>query len=232
MRRSHPLGALAIAAAVLVGAGHTASDGTPAEPAAPREQPAPAAPASPPASGSAAGAPPPPGPTGGSPQDGATRSLPPATALPADAPDLPAPTGLTIDALDIADARIVPVGVEASGEMEIPGADEVGWYRYGPRPGDRGSAVLAAHIAFDGADGVFRHLDDLRPGDEVRVGLAGGGSRTFVVTAVEQYPKKDVPDEIFARTGDPRLVLVTCGGRFDEDARAYDDNLVAYARPA
>ncbi|HEX6238535.1 MAG TPA: class F sortase [Acidimicrobiales bacterium] len=164
--------------------------------------------------------------------NGATRSPPPATSLPAEAPDLPPPTGLTIDDLDIAGARVVPVGVEPGGEMEIPGADEVGWYRYGPRPGDRGSAVLAAHIAFDGVDGVFRHLDDLRPGDEVRVDLAGGASRTFVVTAVEQYPKDDVPDEIFARAGDPRLVLVTCGGRFDDDARAYDDNLVAYARPA
>lgn len=221
MRRSYPLGALAIVAAVLVGAGCTASVGAPAEPAAPREQPAPAAPGAPAS---------PPGASDPS-EPGATRSLPPAPGLPAEVPDLPPPTGLTIEDLGVG-ARVVPVGVEPNGEMEVPGADEVGWYRYGPRPGDDGSAVLAAHIAYDGVDGVFRHLDDLRVGAAVTVDLADGESRTFVVTGVEQYPKEALPDEVWARSGEAGLVLITCGGRFDSDAESYEDNIVAYASPA
>jgi LPXTG-site transpeptidase (sortase) family protein len=224
VRRSHPLGAFAIAAAVLVGAGCTASDGTTAEPAAPREQPAPAV--------SGLSPSPPDTRDPGSSLAGATRSLPPATPLPAETPDLPPPTGLTIDDLDIARAPVVPVGVEANGDMEIPGAAEVGWYRYGPRPGDDGSAVLAAHVAYDGVDGVFRHLDDVAVGAMVTVDLADGESTSFVVTGVERYPKDALPDEVFARTGDAGLVLITCGGRFDSQARSYEDNVVVYTRPA
>lgn len=222
MRRSHRLGVRVIAALVLAGAGCTAPGGTATEPAAPRTQPAPSAP-------SASASPRTSDPT--SSVAGAIRSLPPATALPAEAPDLPPPTGLTIDALGVADARVVPVGVEQDGDMEIPGADEVGWYRYGPRPGDDGSAVLAAHIAYDGGDGVFRHLDDIRPGAAVTVDLADGESQTFVVTSVEQYPKDALPNEVFARRGDAGLVLITCGGGFDRDARSYEDNVVVDARP-
>ena len=37
---------------------------------------------------------------------------------------------------------------------------------------------------------------------------------------------------VFARDGDSRLVLVTCGGRFDPARRSYDDNIVVRAVPA
>lgn len=116
--------------------------------------------------------------------------------------------------------------------MEVPGVAEVGWYRHGARPGDaQGSAVLAAHVAYDGVDGVFRHLDDLAAGDRVDVGLADGSTRRFVVEDVSRHPKSDLPADVFARDGAPRLVLVTCGGEFDAEARRYEDNVVVRARP-
>jgi hypothetical protein len=37
---------------------------------------------------------------------------------------------------------------------------------------------------------------------------------------------------VWAREGDPQLVLITCGGEFDAQARSYEDNVVAFARPA
>lgn len=116
--------------------------------------------------------------------------------------------------------------------MEVPAADQVGWYRYGSRPGEDGATVLAAHIAYDGIDGVFRHLADLRPGDAIAVHLSDGAVQRFVVTALAQHRKEELPDEVFAREGDPQLVLITCGGEFDDDARRYRDNIVAHARPA
>ncbi|HEX6425354.1 MAG TPA: class F sortase [Acidimicrobiales bacterium] len=223
MRRFPGFRALALAALVLAGAGWTASDLT-GGPAAPREQPAPAAP----------GAPDPPAPppaVGPVPAAGGTRALPPAVPLPAEAPAAPPPVRLTVEDIGVAGAPVVPVGVEPDGRMEIPGGDEVGWYRFGPRPGDGGSAVLAAHVAYDGADGVFRHLADLQPGATVAVDLADGTARTFVVTAVERHAKDDLPADVFARDGDAGLALVTCGGRFDDASRSYEDNVVVRARP-
>jgi LPXTG-site transpeptidase (sortase) family protein len=144
----------------------------------------------------------------------------------------PEPTTLAVGALGVDGAPVRSVGVEDDGEMEVPGVADVGWYRYGARPGDAGTAVLAAHVAYDGVDGVFRHLDDLGAGDEVAVGFADGTSRTFRVTEVTSYPKDALPAEVWARSGDPRLALITCGGDFDAAVGSYEDNVVAYAVPA
>lgn len=141
------------------------------------------------------------------------------------------PVGLTIEALAI-EAPIRPVGVEPNGEMEIPGASEVGWYRFGSRPGDEGSAVLAAHVDFNGRIGVFYELASGQVGDTIEVAFSDGTSRSFVVTARNQYEKASLPfDEIFRREGAPSLVLITCGGDFNPSLRSYEDNVVLFAEP-
>lgn len=143
-----------------------------------------------------------------------------------------APVALGIDALAVRGAPVSPVGVDGAGELAVPGASDVGWYRYGPRPGAPGVAVLAAHIAFDGVDGVFRHLADLRPGDAVTVKLSDGTVQAWRVTELTQHPKSELPPELWVRDGSPRLALVTCGGSFDSARRSYEDNVVAWAEPA
>jgi sortase (surface protein transpeptidase) len=144
---------------------------------------------------------------------------------------VPAPARLTIDRIGV-DARVVAVGVAADGTMEVPAAQDVGWYRFGPAPGAPGSAVLAAHVDFDGEEGAFFRLRELGPGDAVVVTAADGGTQRYVVTERRQVPKLDLTDSgVFDRTGPPRLTLITCGGEFDRDARSYRDNVVITAAP-
>ena len=169
---------------------------------------------------------------GGGPLADQVRALPAAPAVPEAPAAAPVPTALTIDGIGVSSATVRPVGVEPAGDMEIPPAREVGWYRFGPRPGEAGSAVLAAHVAYDGVDGVFRRLVDLRSGDAVTVGFDDGTTQRFVVTRVVQYGKDELPDELFARDGEPQVALITCGGEFDSDERSYEDNIVAITRPA
>jgi hypothetical protein len=144
------------------------------------------------------------------------------------------PTGIRIPSLDV-DATVVPVGVEADGQMEVP-ADvrEVGWYRFGPVPGDPGSAVLAGHVDSRAQGlGVFAALRDLAAGAEVEVVAADGTVTAWVVTARRTIAKPELPvDELFRRDGPPRLVLVTCGGEFDRGASSYRDNVVVTLEPA
>jgi len=123
----------------------------------------------------------------------------------------PQPTGLRIDRLDIDAATVIDVGVNDDETFEVPPADEVGWYRFGPSPGQAGSAVLAAHIAFDGVDGVFRHLEDLTPGDRVEVFYDDGSTAAFMIESVVEYDKEGLPDELFAKDGPAKLALITCG---------------------
>ncbi len=143
-----------------------------------------------------------------------------------------APVSLTIDGIRVSDAPVTAVGVRPDGEMDVPPASEVGWYRFGPSPGESGSAVLAAHIAFDGVDGVFRNLDAIELGAQVEVGYADGTTAVFEVVDTAQYDKAELPfDDIFTSDGDPSLTLITCGGDFNRSISSYEDNVVAYAVP-
>lgn len=144
------------------------------------------------------------------------------------------PVGLRIPALGV-DIAVVAVGVEPNGEMEVP--DDVrtaGWYRFGPIPGDAGSAVVSGHVdSRTQGLGAFHRLRELGVGEPVTVVLADGSERAFVTVARETYDKAEIPlADVFARTGPPRLALITCGGAFDPATRHYRDNVVVYAVPA
>jgi sortase (surface protein transpeptidase) len=141
----------------------------------------------------------------------------------------PAPTRLLIPSLDI-DAEIIPVGYR-EGEMDVPpSAELVAWYEYGPSPGEEGSAVLAGHVAWDRRQGVFWDLRDLPAGAEFEVRFDDGSARWFRAVTLTSFGKSELPsDEIFRRSGDPILTLITCGGAFNPSIGRYEDNVVAYA---
>ncbi len=146
----------------------------------------------------------------------------------------PAPTRLTIDALGI-DAPVGGYGVDENGLMDIPdNVTEIAWYEHGPRPGDDGSAVLAAHVDLRASGrGLFFELDRLSPGDGIVVTFDDDSTMMFEVVARAIYLKDELPlAAIFSRSGPPTLTLVTCGGVFSETARSYDSNVVVYAEPA
>jgi LPXTG-site transpeptidase (sortase) family protein len=141
------------------------------------------------------------------------------------------PLSVRIDAIGLDPARVVAVGVTPDGALAVPADTDVGWYRYGAAPTQAGSVVLAAHVAFDGVDGAFRHLGKLQPGDVVVVTLDDGTERVYRVDELAAYRKDALPAKVWARDGAERLVLITCGGRFDAARRSYDDNVVAWASP-
>jgi LPXTG-site transpeptidase (sortase) family protein len=143
-----------------------------------------------------------------------------------------APLRVSIPAIKVRDAPIVGVGVVPEGDLEVPDGKTVGWYRFGSAPGEDGSTVLAAHVAFDGANGVFRYLTKLRAGDTIDVVDADGTDRSYSVSSVEQFPKTGLPaDRVWRRDGPSQLVLLTCGGSFNSAIRHYEDNVVVFATP-
>lgn len=145
---------------------------------------------------------------------------------------VPRPVRVRVPALGI-DARVAALGVADDGEMEVPkDARTVAWYEYGPSPGQNGSAVLAAHVDYNGVRGIFFDLARLAAGDEVVVELEGGRTRTFTVEEQASVAKEVLPiDELFRREGAPALTLITCGGEFDAAARSYRSNVVVRAMP-
>ena len=143
------------------------------------------------------------------------------------------PIRLEIGDLSI-QAAIEPVGYDAENdEMEVPqSASVAGWYEFSATPGEAGSAVLAAHVDWNGRQGAFFDLYLSEVGTRVVVEFDDGTFTEFEVFAAEQYDKKALPtDEIFTRQGEPVLTLITCGGVFNESVRSYEDNVVVFARP-
>lgn len=143
------------------------------------------------------------------------------------------PVGLRIDQIDV-DAPILPYGVDQRGQMDVPdNVNDVGWYRFGPSPGQPGSAVLAAHVDLaSSGPGVFFNLRTLVEGDGIAVLHADGSEVSYRVVARVTYEKDELPlDVIFSREGPPVLTLITCGGSFDSSASRYDSNVVVYAVP-
>jgi hypothetical protein len=109
-------------------------------------------------------------------------------------------------------------------------APTAGWYTEAPTPGERGPAVLAAHVDWNHEKGVFYDLRELKPGDEVTADRKDGISATFRVARVAQCPKDKFPtEEVYGDVEGPQLRLITCGGDFNPDAKSYRDNIVVYA---
>lgn len=168
-----------------------------------------------------------------------TTTVPPAEPVPTqdieqELPPIAPPIGLRIDSLGV-DAPVDPYGVDrATGQMAVPdNVTDVGWYEYGPRPGEPGSSVLAAHVDLAGSGpGVFFDLRTLVEGDRITVLHEDGSESPFRVVARSTYEKEELPLEvIFSREGPSVLTLITCGGGFNSNVSRYDSNVVVYAVP-
>lgn len=123
------------------------------------------------------------------------------------------------------------LGTNPDGTVEVPStADQAGWFRLGPFPGQVGSAVVLGHVDSWQGPGVFFGLRTLVPGDRIEVSLASGVVAQFAVTAVDTYTKQAFPArDVYASHGVSALQLVTCGGVFDQATRSYLSNVVVYS---
>ncbi len=143
------------------------------------------------------------------------------------------PVGLEIPGIGVR-ARVIRLGLNPDRSLEVPqDFAETGWWSGGPRPGDRGPAVIVGHVDSKTGPAVFYRIRELGPGDEIAV-VRGDGSRArFVVQGSEQYPKADFPTaRVYGRTPGPTLRLITCSGTFDRSTGHYLSNTVVYARAA
>jgi len=96
-----------------------------------------------------------------------------------------------------------------------------------------GSTVIDGHVDSRVAGrGALYNLYKLDAGDPVSVTTAAGTTANFRVYARQTYTKSQgLPDDLFATTGPPRLVLITCGGTFDSTTGHYESNVVVLASP-
>lgn len=126
-------------------------------------------------------------------------------------------------------ARIVPVGLDRAGQMNIPDPTLAGWYRLGPAPGALGPAVLVGHVDTYNGPAVFYRLTGIRRGDQVRVLRADGSRADFIISKVTIVKKRTFPSKaVFGPTTDADIRIITCTGTFDTHTLSYLDSLIAW----
>ncbi|MBB5874041.1 sortase (surface protein transpeptidase) [Allocatelliglobosispora scoriae] len=143
------------------------------------------------------------------------------------------PIAITIPAIEVR-AEVIAMGVAANGAIDVPPLEmpgSAGWYRYGPSPGEPGSAVIVGHVdSRSSGPAVFYRLGALRHGDLIEVRRDDGATAVFTVDGATTVPKDAFPAaEVHTRTGPARLTVITCGGRFDRKNGSYLDNVIVYA---
>jgi len=139
------------------------------------------------------------------------------------------PINLSIPAIGL-NTSLSELGLNADHTVQVP-ADfqQPGWYKFGPSPGQRGSAVILGHVDSYRGPAVFFKLRDLKPGDRVTVTLADHVITHFAVRQIAMYQKSSFPTvQVYGSHGYSGLQLVTCGGVFDAARGTYLSNVVVY----
>jgi len=127
-------------------------------------------------------------------------------------------------------ASVTKLGLNRDGSVQVPNNYSVpGWYKFGPAPGQKGSAVILGHVDSLKGAAVFYHLKDLKLGSRVNVTLANHTIVRFAVIGLREYTKGKFPNRVvYGSRPYSALQLVTCGGVFDRATGHYESNIVAY----
>lgn len=138
------------------------------------------------------------------------------------------PVRLTIPAINV-NANIQSVGVTQSGDMEVPdNAIDVGWFKVGPHPGEKGSGVIAGHVdGENGEAGVFANLNMIKKGEKVYVKNDKGMTITFTVRESRVYDP-GYAEDVFSSNDGAHLNLITCDGIWDGEKKSFSKRLVVF----
>ena len=141
------------------------------------------------------------------------------------APDRP--RYLTVEKLGVFNARILPVGVNDSGELGTPNnIFDVGWYESSGKPGMGGTLVIDGHNGGPSVYGVFKELPTLVAGDIIKVERGDGA--VFNYSVVENVEiSLDEADAYMAtamrspESGKESVTLISCTGEWSSSRNTY-----------
>jgi len=142
------------------------------------------------------------------------------------------PIRLTIPSINV-DAQVINVGLAKDGSVGVPeGPYQVAWFKLGPRPGEKGSAIITGHFGpwKSGAHSVFDNLHELKPGDKIYIKEDSGASLTFMVKESRVYNPNESLPEVFNKNDGTYLNLITCNGDWVATQKTYTKRLVIFTQ--
>ncbi len=124
---------------------------------------------------------------------------------------------------------IEKVGVDQNNQIAVPtNIYLAGWYVEALKPSQSGLSIIDGHLDGYKHDGIFKNLAQLKIGDTFQVEKGDGSILNYKVKAVQSMSVADANTKLFVK--DPaiksQLNLITCGGKFDESKKQYDNRVV------
>ncbi len=138
------------------------------------------------------------------------------------------PKKLRIQSIGV-DTYVQRMGVDQNNKIAVPNNVHLaGWFTNSQQPGQDGLSIIAGHVTGKKSDGVFKYLGDMKAGDSFEVETGGGAVKHYKVIEVKQMKESESADFLFSQKPNTKsqLNLITCGGRFDSSAQAYDDRVI------
>lgn len=141
------------------------------------------------------------------------------------APDRP--RYLTVEKLGINKARILPMGVNAKGELATPNnIFDVGWYEASGKPGKGGTMIIDGHNGGPHVLGVFKNLPSLEYGDIITVERGDGVVYKYKVVENKAVllSESDAYMATAARSpeqGKESVTLISCTGEWSQQRGTY-----------
>ncbi|MBB1513760.1 class F sortase [Tessaracoccus sp. MC1627] len=143
------------------------------------------------------------------------------------------PHALSIPSLGIT-APLDVLGVEDN-QLVLPEPERLTLFKDGSYPGDpQGTVLVAGHVnSYSLGRGALFHLAEINEGATIWVTDATGRLHEYRVVGLQLLSREALPRSLFSRLGDPRLVVVTCGGDIvnTPEGRHYESNVIVTAVP-
>ena len=106
-----------------------------------------------------------------------------------------------------------------------------GWYINSAKPGEAGLSIIDGHVSGRYKPGVFKRLNELRPGDRIIVQYGNRSERQFTVTSSQQMSEQKASEVLFHQSPDikSQLNLITCAN-YDRQTKSYRDRIIVVAK--
>ena len=137
------------------------------------------------------------------------------------------PRYLTVERLGIYNSRIIPMGVNAKGELATPNnIFDVGWYDASGLPGLGGTMVIDGHNGGPHVHGVFKDLPLLAEGDLIVVERGDGVKYTYSVVENKSVLLSESDRYMSIAMKSPErdresVTLITCTGEWSQAQGTY-----------
>lgn len=141
------------------------------------------------------------------------------------APDRP--RYLSVDKLNIVNARILPMTVNIEGELDTPNnIFDVGWYEASGKPGQGGTLIIDGHNGGPHVKGVFKDLPSLAEGDIIKIERGDGAIFNYRVVENVAIDLNDSDSYMSTASqsptpGEESVTLISCTGDWSQQQKTY-----------